>query len=78
MSEDLSLYDNEVSWVHKDEMKLVDVDFSSNLHFLDWFASIEEELCGDCLIALTDEEGVCPNPECPGNNEEDYFDDDDY
>ena len=77
LTKDIKLYDGEMSWVHKDDMKLVDVNFAANLDFLDWYAGIEDDLCGDCLEAFTDEEGICPNPKCPGNNLEDYYDDED-
>ena len=78
ITKDITLHDNSVAWVDEDDLILIDRDYATNLDFLDWFAEIKEDICGDCGKHMTDEEGICPDPECPGNNLEDYIDDDDF
>jgi len=70
LTKDIKLYQNKVSWVGEDEMELVDADYSANMKFIDWFDSVYDDICGDCLEAFYNEDGTCPNPKCPSNDEE--------
>jgi hypothetical protein len=76
LTQDIKLYDNCVSWVHEDEIELVDNNVKENMAFIDWFDSVYDNICGDCLEAFLNKDETCPNKDCPSNHLEDYEDDD--
>jgi hypothetical protein len=74
LTKDITLHDNSVAWVHMDELELVDRDYATNLDFMDWFEEVKEDICADCGKHFYNKDGECPDPKCPGNNIEDYYD----
>lgn len=66
-----NVVDNQIAWVSEEDMELVDMDFNTNLDFIDWYEEHEEYFCPDCgewtggELSCLDIDFKCPNKQCP-------------
>lgn len=62
--------DDEVAWIHEDDLDLVDKDIDTNIQFMDWYHENEEDFCPDCgffdenVLAKHDYYPYCPKCKC--------------
>ncbi len=60
---------DEMAWIDEDDLELVDMDFDTNLDYMDWYQEHEDEFCFDCGAWFPEngrDGASCPNQKCPG------------